>query len=73
MPPFISRSEPYIPLSRVQGGVIVASLSGESLAPILYPCFTEVTAPPKKIEVTTLRKMVGAAEAPTIREVFMAA
>lgn len=70
--------EPYIPLSRIPGPIIVATLSGKPLAPIRYHSLTEdqeavVVDPVKKPEVTTLRAMVGAQETPTIRDVFLAA
>lgn len=70
--------EPYVPLSRIPGAIIVARLDGRSLAPIRY--FPEeqesvkVLGSPEKpadsFKVTTLRDLVGAAKAPSIREVF---
>lgn len=66
--------EPYIPLSRIPGSIIVASLSGKPLAPVRYlDPEAEVVSPVPPGEVTTLRAMVGATKTPTIREVFMAA
>lgn len=74
--------EPYIPLSRIPGPIIVATVSGKPLAPIRYHSLTEdqeavvvarFVGPKPKPEVTTLRAMVGAQETPTIRDVFLAA
>jgi len=62
--------EPLIPISRIPGGIIVATLSGRTLAPIQYSIDPQRVEETPKIVVTTLRALVGAKVPPTIREVF---